>query len=317
MSVFVNIVLNFVLCVFLIVNVLGVASHNIGGKTVHSTFGLNVQKGIGKNRHRIAETRSMSDDLVLLLRNLYKDVTHVIIDEISMISPEVFKEIDERCRLIFQSKDPFGGKSVIMFGDFCQLPPVCACPILFSGDIACAALWHLFEKIQLTQNQRQRGDHEFLDLLNSVRFGNLSADDRNLMESRLNAHVREPSQFSDAMHIFTTNDKVDAYNKSAVATIPGKIYTCQAKQGCMSHADGTGMLPERRADCGGLDLTVVLKVRCRVMLLRNQAVEDGLYNGAVGIVHGIFMDEKKRVTQVDVVFDSKDAGRKTGRRIER
>jgi ATP-dependent DNA helicase PIF1 len=55
---------------------------------------------------------------------LLKYVDVVIIDEISMVRPDLMDGIDYILRKARESTVPFGGVQLIMFGDLYQLPPV-------------------------------------------------------------------------------------------------------------------------------------------------------------------------------------------------
>lgn len=48
----------------------------------------------------------------------------LIIDEISMVRPDILDTIDRKLRWVYESDEPFGGVQVVMFGDLFQLPPV-------------------------------------------------------------------------------------------------------------------------------------------------------------------------------------------------
>jgi len=48
----------------------------------------------------------------------------IMIDEISMVSSRLFRNIDERLRKIFEVDKPFAGKSVLLCGDLYQLPSI-------------------------------------------------------------------------------------------------------------------------------------------------------------------------------------------------
>jgi ATP-dependent DNA helicase PIF1 len=48
----------------------------------------------------------------------------LIIDEVSMISPEIFSSMDKILKAFKFSNEPFGGVQVVISGDFFQLPPV-------------------------------------------------------------------------------------------------------------------------------------------------------------------------------------------------
>jgi ATP-dependent DNA helicase PIF1 len=95
----------------------GTAAVNVRAQTLHSFFGLG------------ASTTRGIDQLVKDMRPTTKeriDRTDVlIIDEISMVSYETFDRIDRLARAARdEPKKPFGGMQLIVFGDFCQLPPV-------------------------------------------------------------------------------------------------------------------------------------------------------------------------------------------------
>ena len=58
------------------------------------------------------------------MRNKYKYLKILLIDEISMIGLETFKDLDVALQRIKNNSLPFGGVSVMTIGDFLQLPPV-------------------------------------------------------------------------------------------------------------------------------------------------------------------------------------------------
>ena len=61
-------------------------------------------------------------DLSLLtlanLQNKHRGVTHYILDEMSMIGCKRLALIDKRLKQIHKSNDLFGGKTIILAGDF-------------------------------------------------------------------------------------------------------------------------------------------------------------------------------------------------------
>ena len=61
-----------------------------------------------------------------------RPLRYLVIDEKSMIALETMGFIDSRLRQIFpQSTEPFGGVSVLLMGDFYQLPPVGGKPLYY------------------------------------------------------------------------------------------------------------------------------------------------------------------------------------------
>ena len=76
------------------------------------------------------------------------DVTHILIDEMSFLWPRLFIKIDSHLREAFPENKsvPFGGKSLILFGDLGKLPPVKDKP-LYVGNTAGRVLWKYFIKV--------------------------------------------------------------------------------------------------------------------------------------------------------------------------
>lgn len=81
----------------------------IGGSTIHSNLALPVR------------TNNKTD----LTGNSLARLQYIIVDEMSMLGQRTMEWVDRRLRQASGYKDtPFGGHSVILIGDFAQLPPV-------------------------------------------------------------------------------------------------------------------------------------------------------------------------------------------------
>ena len=66
----------------------------------------------------------MSKEKLDKLKKELEDVEVVIVDEMSMVSADDFYNLHLRLQQIFDSKDEFGGRALMIFGDLLQLPPV-------------------------------------------------------------------------------------------------------------------------------------------------------------------------------------------------
>jgi hypothetical protein len=150
------------------------AARLIDGETVHSAFKihpLNFQELITPTSYQGGIIRK-------------SDV--IIIDECGMLTAENLEKVDSACRkamagskLKHLANQPFGGKTVILFGDMLQLPPVLEEKIpTFQGNkiykhrhlLESDLFMDNFKWLFLTINHRHK-DKEFKEILNKVRLG--------------------------------------------------------------------------------------------------------------------------------------------------
>ena len=104
-------------CACMLMAPTGVAAFNIGGLTIHKAP---VEHGKRTAYRKLASERLHG------MRRLWKSVTTIIIDEISMVSYQTLNFVHQRLTEIKGTDDTevlFGGLNVIAVGDFFQLPP--------------------------------------------------------------------------------------------------------------------------------------------------------------------------------------------------
>ena len=91
-----------------------VSALNVGGQTIHSLFQIQPRDFI------------MPEFLKLKAkpRNILTATDVLIIDEISMVAPDLLDAIDILARYARHNNEPFGGIQVVAIGDLFQLPPV-------------------------------------------------------------------------------------------------------------------------------------------------------------------------------------------------
>ena len=113
----------------------GFAALNLpGAMTIHSFFKFPIDKVLIR-----------PDDIPHAdrLADLLAHVDCIVIDEISMVRADIFRAIEMSLRLNGgKANKAFGGKQIVVVGDFLQLPPVIPDPILEAG--LCAALGGVF-----------------------------------------------------------------------------------------------------------------------------------------------------------------------------
>ncbi|CAH2017522.1 unnamed protein product, partial [Acanthoscelides obtectus] len=147
------------------------------GQTIHSSFMLPVPF-LENSTSRIRNQSTIADNI------RYSKI--IVIDEISMVHKSIFNEIDRKTREIMNNDIPFGGKIIIILGDFRQCAPIV--PLAgknetISASVKCSQLWQYFVQYDLVTNVRALPqENEFKDWLMTI--GNNSEILRRLENSR-------------------------------------------------------------------------------------------------------------------------------------
>lgn len=249
----------------------GIAAINAGGVTLHSLFGIPLEPQ-GPNM-------PIKGKLYQNKFKLFQMLDTLIIDEASMVRPDVLDYIDRKLRLYRLNELPFGGVQVILFGDLFQLPPV-----IKKNDEEILQQWYRgnyffhsyamrdvgFRIIELTQVFRQ-SDERFVNILNRIReYQLLPMDIEDLSELRDN---RESKDFSThAIHICSLRRDADKINDQMIGEAT-HVFPATFK----------GSFNQKSAPC---DLNLKLREGARVMTLINDS-QQGFYNGSMGTVTSI------------------------------
>ena len=91
-----------------------VSALNIGGQTIHSLFQIQPRDFIMPELLKLKAKP----------RNILNATDVLVIDEISMVAPDLLDAIDILARSARHNNEPFGGIQVVAIGDLFQLPPV-------------------------------------------------------------------------------------------------------------------------------------------------------------------------------------------------
>ena len=154
-----------------------------------------------------------------MLRNKLSEVIIIIIiiiDEISMVLSILLYPFNQRLNEIFEYSDqsPFAGMSVIVCGNFYQLPPVGGLPVYSSTasikGLLNLDLWHKFKMTELTEVIRQRDGYQFINILNKIREGQIDEGVELTLKSRFFNKLSYPK---NAAHIFDENKPVEQHNE--------------------------------------------------------------------------------------------------------
>ena len=231
-------------------------------------------------------------------------VHYIIIDEKSMVGRRLLSRMDSRLREAFaDSQDEyFGGCSILMFGDFGQLPPVGDIPIydlqvregtrdsVLEANKGRDVYLSITENIILNRIMRQRGnDHvaqRFRQVLQHLRDNEITDADVDFLNTRVirDLPLEERVIFSEALHLCPTNAMVDEINLSQLAASDKPVLTLPALHKGPRASKGS------EDDAEGLQPRLLLMEGAKVMLTRNLWTAQGLTNGTMGTI-GIFLNE--------------------------
>lgn len=266
----------------------GISAYSIGGMTIHSFMGI----GTGDLEFEVL-LRKVYRKQMYRERIIQTDI--LVVDEISMLSADLFEKLNKICQFIRKNKKFFGGIQVVFTGDFNQLLPVFTGTL--NGSIQDTRLIvqsqdfnNQFNKknqniLVFTENFRQKSDPHFIELLSRVRHGTHTIDDITLLKSRLKIQIK-----GTPVHLVSSNKSAQIINESNLDKIkePGVIF----KANYIGKNGNTELVELLKKELGfqfkqkGIDI-LELKKGTRVMLIKNLDVSIGLVNGSLGTIESI------------------------------
>ena len=177
-------------------------------KTLHSWAGIGLgDQSVNKYVLKIKNSKALIDK--------WKKIQILIIDEISMLSDELFNKLEEIARIIKQSTKPFGGIQIVMSGDFYQLPPVKSnSKFCFESDNF-DSLFH--DKIVLDSIFRQK-DQVLVKILQNIRLGKITKTNINTLQKRL---VQSDDNIKPVI-LMPKKSSVDEINTTNLSNIDAK-----------------------------------------------------------------------------------------------
>lgn len=257
----------------------GVAALNVRGQTIHSFFKFSIDvtpEKIKKKRKPPGKAE------------IYKKLTRLIIDEVSMVRADLLDCVDTFLRSFGpKKKQPFGGVQMIFVGDLYQLPPVVTSkereifsthyktPFFFSAEA--------FEKfdievIELEKVYRQK-DPQFINLLNRIRNNSVENKDMDRLNSRHQPSFK-PERNKFYISLTARNKTADDINSEHLKTLKGRIHRSEA---LITGDFGKEYFPTNP------DLQ--FKIGSQIMLLNNDQKKRWV-NGSVGIIRSFSEDQE-------------------------
>lgn len=257
----------------------GIAASHLGGQTIHSFFSLGIRESIDE---------SYVDFLLdkKYLQTRFRKLKLLIIDEVSMVSPELFSSMDLILRGFKGTDAPFGGVQVVISGDFFQLPPISKVPKdkRFAWQ---AEAWKALELQTCYLEEKFRQDDErLIGILDDIRSGEISPTSEELLASR---HEKELST-TTLTKLYTHNLDVDRINQQELEKLDGeeKVFVCDHK--------GTEKNIEKIFKSSLVLERLTLKKGAVVIFIKNNS-EAGYVNGTTGKVESFSPIDKMPIVR--------------------
>ncbi len=259
----------------------GVAALNVGGQTVHRFFGFPIN---------ITPEKITSFEFTPRAKRIYKRLETIIIDEVSMLRADILDCIDAFLRLYGPTPDnAFGGVQMVFVGDLYQLPPVVtkqeeavfyrryAAPYFFCAE---AFKKIALEAVEFKKIYRQT-DRKFIELLNRIRANQVTDDDIELLNGRLNNFAEGKKEFF--ISLTTVNRLADEINSKKMEDLEGQLYRSTA---VVDGDFGSDYFPTSE--------NLEFKIGAQIMFLNNDS-KNRWVNGSIAHIEDIkFRDDKVR-----------------------
>jgi len=256
----------------------GTSALLIQGTTIHSYLGIGT--GAGTTESMVMKIQKMK-----WLRDRWLSLKCLVIDEISMLDPDVWDKLEHVARIIRRSPHPWGGIQLVISGDFLQLPCVGTDQFCFQ-----ASSWNrcLPNTVYLTEIIRQK-DQIFQRCLNSIRVGDITEEVTKTLLTRVGAQIINKYNITPTK-LYSTNYEVDHVNNIELDKLgaDGRQFY-EYNMNFATKVKGN-LFDKFKKHCNAQEI-VQLCVGAQVMLLKNLDMESGLVNGSRGVITEFYEDD--------------------------
>ena len=245
----------------------GIAASHLQGQTIHSYFSLGIRSDIDDNY-----IESLLEKKYLQTR--FSKLKVLIVDEISMVSPEMLTSMDKILRAFKKNDMAFGGVQTVLSGDFFQLPPISK--VVTDKRFAWqSSTWKELElKTCYLQEKFRQDDNVLISILDEIRSGLVSKNSYDILNSRF--HKELDIDFTPTK-LYTHNVDVDRINSDELNKINNPVKAFKYK------SEGSAKNIEKIFKSSLVLEEISLKKDAVVMFIKNNH-ELGFVNGTTGVV---------------------------------
>ncbi|MCH9740414.1 MAG: AAA family ATPase [Epsilonproteobacteria bacterium] len=248
----------------------GIAASHLKGQTIHSFFALGIRDTVVDNGYVEFLLKKS------YLKSRFSKLKLLIIDEVSMVSPEIFASMDKVLRAFKNSPEPFGGVQVVISGDFFQLPPVSK-EFKEKRFAWQSPVWKALGLKSCYLNEKFRqDDNQLIEILDDIRSGTVSTQSHETLES---CFYKELDAKFTPTKLYTHNIDVDRINLEELNKLEStpKTFTYTSK--------GSAKNIEKIFKTSLVLEELTLKKDAVVLFIKNNP-EKGYINGTTGVVIG-------------------------------
>ena len=264
----------------------GTAAFLIGGETLHGLLYLPIGN---------AKLQPLVGERLMELQKKFEPVGVLIIDEKSMVGQEMFWMVSERLKQAYPRNHdkPFGNLSIVLVGDWKQLPPVGDSSLYDSESKNPRGynLYQLFQKViffEVVQRQTGNEQEQFRTDLQSLGEGQFSLETWKRWRSRALDLLPQAEQklfFDSGILACALKKDMVKHNVMKVKANGMPIAPVTAvstpKEACnMSSEQSSGLLSK-----------IIISKNTSFRLTANLWTRAGLTNGAAGKIHYIIYKE--------------------------
>ena len=267
----------------------GTAANLISGYTIHSLLHIYPASHVPP-----LTGRPLAD-----IQREFRRVKIIAIDEKSMIGQGILKLSDARLRQATGREDlPFGGISIILLGDWNQLPPVGDSPLYDSSKkVEVYRLYTLFNKVVIFNRLIRQGEdqQEFRQLLGRLSVGETTMEDWQRWRTRdLESLPTEEQEMFRRTALLACARKKDMleHNRKKIIELNNPIAFIKSDS-----SPAIARLPAADEDCG-LPPNILLSKGATIRLISNEWIEAGLTNGSQGTVLAIIYPHNVKPPQL-------------------
>lgn len=264
----------------------GLSAISVSGTTIHSFAGV----GTGELPKEYLLKRIRGKEH---LKKRWTSADILIIDEVSMLSCDLFEKLEYIARTIRKTDAVFGGIQILLFGDFFQLPPIIKDqPNKSGGDVPVSKefcfeseMWaRVIQKTVLLKTVFRQKDETYIRLLDHIRVGLKSDIILNQLKTRVIVDKNKIPQ--DIPILYPKLKQVRAENDAKLAEVQAPEYVSIAK-----YSGNPKLARELKSQMIANDREkLTFKKGARVMITANIDIGNRLVNGTLGTIKEIQAD---------------------------